>query len=130
MVRPQTPLNGLVIVSGSKSLSNRALLLAALSSGTTELTGCLVSDDTIYMAQSLRKMGVEVGELNATKITINSSGKLFAPKDDEALFVGNAGTAARFLTAAVALADGKVVVDGDEDMQKRPIMPLVDALNR
>ena len=130
IVRPQTPLNGLVIVSGSKSLSNRALLLAALSSGTTELTGCLVSDDTIYMAQSLRKMGVEVGELNATKITINSSGKLSAPKDDEALFVGNAGTAARFLTAAVALADGKVVVDGDEDMQKRPIMPLVDALNR
>ncbi|MBL1421164.1 MAG: 3-phosphoshikimate 1-carboxyvinyltransferase [Alphaproteobacteria bacterium] len=128
MVRPQNSLNGLVIVSGSKSLSNRALLLAALSSSTTELTGCLVSDDTIYMAQSLRKMGVEISELNADKIIIKSSGRLSAPS--EPLFVGNAGTAARFLTAAVALADGVVVVDGDEDMQKRPIMPLVDALNR
>ncbi|PCI87841.1 MAG: 3-phosphoshikimate 1-carboxyvinyltransferase [Hyphomicrobiales bacterium] len=128
IVRPQNSLNGLVIVSGSKSLSNRALLLAALSSGTTELTGCLVSDDTIYMAQSLRKMGVEISELNADRIVIKSSGKLSAPS--EPLFVGNAGTAARFLTAAVALADGVVVVDGDEDMQKRPIMPLVDALNR
>ena len=128
IVRPQNPLNGLVIVSGSKSLSNRALLLAALSSGTTELTGCLVSDDTIYMAQSLRKMSVEISELNANKITIKSDGKLKAPR--EPLFVGNAGTAARFLTAAVALADGVVVVNGDEDMQKRPIMPLVQALNR
>lgn len=128
IVRPQTPLNGSVTVSGSKSLSNRALLLAALSSSTTELTGCLVSDDTIYMADSLRKMGVKISKLNPDKIIIESNGKLNAPK--EPLFVGNAGTAARFLTAAVALANGTVVINGDEDMQKRPIKPLIDALNR
>lgn len=127
IVRPQTPIHGLVAVSGSKSLSNRALLLAALSAGRTELMGCLVSDDTIYMADSLRKMGVKISELNANKIIIESSGKLQAPS--EPLFVGNAGTAARFLTAAAALADGKVQITGDEDMQKRPIKPLINALN-
>lgn len=129
IVRPQNSLQGQVIVSGSKSLSNRALLLAALSAGRTELTGCLVSDDTIYMAASLRKMGVDISELNPNSIIIQSNGKLTAPLNDEPLFVGNAGTAARFLTAAIALADGKVTLTGDEDMQKRPIKPLIDALN-
>lgn len=127
IVRPTSPLQGLVPVSGSKSLSNRALLLAALSEGTTELMGCLVSDDTIYMAASLRLMGVDISELNPNKITIKSDGTLKSPT--EPLFVGNAGTAARFLTAAAALANGKVVLNGDEDMQKRPIQPLIDALN-
>ncbi|MGL1920465.1 MAG: 3-phosphoshikimate 1-carboxyvinyltransferase [Hyphomicrobiales bacterium] len=127
MVRPTSPIHGLVPVSGSKSLSNRALLLAALSNGTTELMGCLVSDDTIYMAASLRKMGVQISELNPIKITIKSEGTLKAPS--EPLFVGNAGTAARFLTAAAALATGEVVLNGDEDMQKRPIQPLINALN-
>lgn len=127
IVRPTSPIHGLVPVSGSKSLSNRALLLAALSNGTTELMGCLVSDDTIYMAASLRKMGVQISELNPIKITIKSEGTLKAPT--EPLFVGNAGTAARFLTAAAALATGQVVLNGDEDMQKRPIQPLINALN-
>ncbi|MCJ8324660.1 MAG: 3-phosphoshikimate 1-carboxyvinyltransferase [Hyphomicrobiales bacterium] len=127
IVRPSQSLNGLVTISGSKSLSNRALLLAALSNGTTELSGCLVSDDTIYMAAALRKMGVKISQLNADKITIQSNGKLSAP--NEPLYVGNAGTAARFLTAAASLANGKVVINGDEDMQKRPIKPLIDALN-
>lgn len=127
IVRPKNSLHGLVNIPGSKSLSNRALLLAALSVGRTELMGCLVSDDTVYMAASLRKMGVEISELNPNSIIIESTGLLSAPL--EALFVGNAGTAARFLTAAAALVNGVVNITGDEDMQKRPILPLINALN-
>jgi 3-phosphoshikimate 1-carboxyvinyltransferase len=102
------------------------LLLAALAKGTSRLTGALKSKDTVLMAQALRQMGVTVEEPDATSFLVTSSGKLTAP--EAPLFLGNAGTATRFLTAAVATIDGTVVVDGDEDMRLRPIKPLVDAL--
>ena len=73
-------------------------------------------------------MGVEVGEPDATTFVVRATGRLRAPAAP--LFLGNAGTATRFLTAAVALAEGEVVVDGDEHMRRRPIAPLVEALGR
>ena len=79
------------------------------------------------MARALREMGVTVDEPDATSFTVTSTGRLSAPAAP--LFLGNAGTATRFLTAAVATIDGTVVVDGDDDMRLRPIKPLVDALN-
>lgn len=97
-----------------------------MAKGTSRLTGALKSKDTVLMAQALRQMGVTVEEPDATSFLVTSSGKLTAP--DAPLFLGNAGTATRFLTAAVATIDGTVVVDGDEDMRLRPIKALVDAL--
>ncbi|MEM9964047.1 MAG: hypothetical protein AAGC58_01735, partial [Asticcacaulis sp.] len=110
------PLTGQVILPGSKSLTNRALLIAALAAGESRLNGVLSSDDTLYMAAALREMGVEITNHDATTLMVRASGKLKAP--DKPLFLGNAGTATRFLTAAVVLADGEVVVDGDEHMRK------------
>lgn len=120
-------LHGSVAVPGSKSLTNRALLLAALSEGETRLTGCLVSKDSELMAQALRDFGVEVTQVNPVEVIVKSTGRLLAPKDE--IFVGNAGTTARFLTAAACLSDGLTILNGDEDMQRRPIQPLITALN-
>ncbi|MDE0590607.1 3-phosphoshikimate 1-carboxyvinyltransferase [Halocynthiibacter sp. C4] len=120
-------LEGVAQVPGSKSITNRALLLAALSKGETTLSGCLVSHDTLLMAEALRQFGVEVSEVNPESVTVKSDGTLKPPAAP--IFVGNAGTTARFLTAAACLADGTTVIDGDEDMQRRPIQPLITALN-
>ncbi|WP_430306535.1 3-phosphoshikimate 1-carboxyvinyltransferase [Rhizobium sp. 0TCS1.26] len=126
-IRPVTePLQGRVSPPGSKSITNRALLLAGLARGTSLLTGALKSDDTRYMAQALRAMGVTVDEPDATTFVVTGTGELKAPA--EPLFLGNAGTATRFLTAAVALGRGRYVVAGDQHMRKRPILPLVEAL--
>ncbi|ODS58865.1 MAG: 3-phosphoshikimate 1-carboxyvinyltransferase [Agrobacterium sp. SCN 61-19] len=123
---PAHALTGKVSPPGSKSITNRALLLAGLAKGTSRLTGALKSDDTRYMAEALRQMGVIVEEPDATTFVVTSTGELKSPA--EALFLGNAGTATRFLTAALALGKGRYVVDGDEHMRKRPIKPLVEAL--
>lgn len=119
-------LNGRVTPPGSKSITNRALLLAALAKGTSRLTGALKSLDTKLMAGALRAMGVTVEEPDDTTFIVTSSGRLAPPA--EPLFLGNAGTAMRFLSAAVTLVEGAVVVDGDAHMRKRPIGPLVEAL--
>lgn len=124
---PHRPLVGRVSPPGSKSITNRALLLAAMAEGTSRLTGALKSKDTVLMARALREMGVTVEEPDATSFLVTGTGRLQAPSAP--LFLGNAGTATRFLTAAVATVEGTVVVDGDEDMRLRPIRPLVEALN-
>jgi 3-phosphoshikimate 1-carboxyvinyltransferase len=120
------PLVGRATPPGSKSITNRALLLAGLSHGTSRLTGALKSLDTELMAKALVAMGVTVEEPDATSFVVTGQGRLKAPSAP--LYLGNAGTATRFLTAAVATADGTVIVDGDEQMRKRPIGPLVTAL--
>ncbi|MHA6690528.1 3-phosphoshikimate 1-carboxyvinyltransferase [Devosia sp. A449] len=126
IVPPNRPLVGRVSPPGSKSITNRALLLAALANGTSRLTGALKSKDTVLMAAALRQMGVTIDEPDATRFVVTSTGRLQRP--DGLLFLGNAGTATRFLTAAVATVDGEVIVDGDDEMKLRPIGPLVTAL--
>lgn len=123
---PGHPLSGKVEPPGSKSITNRALLLAGLAKGKSHLSGALKSDDTLYMAEALREMGVKVTEPDATTFVVEGTGVLQQP--EKPLFLGNAGTATRFLTAAGALVDGAVIIDGDEHMRKRPILPLVQAL--
>ena len=125
---PSQALRGRVTPPGSKSITNRALLVAALAKGVSRLDGALKSDDTRYMAQALRAMGVVIEEPGETSFVVTGTGRLSPPAAP--LFLGNAGTATRFLTAAAALVDGRVVVDGDEHMRKRPIAPLVEALRR
>lgn len=127
LVNPvRRPLCGRAVPPGSKSITNRALLLAALASGRSRLTGALKSDDTALMAAALRGMGVSIAEPDDTSFVVASNGRLAAPAGP--LSLGNAGTATRFLTAAAALVDGTVVVDGDAHMRRRPIAPLVQAL--
>ncbi|WP_174299427.1 3-phosphoshikimate 1-carboxyvinyltransferase [Caulobacter sp. S45] len=124
---PGRALIGQVKLPGSKSITNRALLLAGLARGSSRLTGALKSDDTRYMAQALRAMGVTVDEPDATTFEVTGRGGLLAPTGP--LFLGNAGTATRFLTAAAALTEGEVVIDGDSHMRRRPIGPLLQALD-
>jgi len=122
------PLRGSVVLPGSKSITNRALLLAALATGTSRLSGALKSDDTAVMATALRGMGVSVAEPDETSFIVTGAGRLTAPAGPLALC--NAGTATRFLTAAAATVAGEVVIDGDAHMRKRPIEPLVAALRQ
>lgn len=126
VIPPGFALKGQVSPPGSKSITNRALLLAGLAKGTSHLTGALKSDDTRHMSNALRAMGVVVEEPDDTTFVVTGQGQLQVPS--EPLFLGNAGTAVRFLTAAVATVNGSVVLDGDAYMQKRPIGPLLDAL--
>ena len=126
IIPPSRPLSGRVTPPGSKSITNRVLLLAGLAQGTSHLTGALKSKDTALMAAALRHMGVTIDEPDATGFDVISDGTLRPPV--EPLMLGNAGTATRFLTAAAALVKGTVVIDGDEQMRQRPIGPLVTAL--
>jgi 3-phosphoshikimate 1-carboxyvinyltransferase len=123
------PLRGDVALPGSKSITNRALMLAALCDHTVTLTGALFSEDTHLMSEALRKLGFGVHE-NAAKNEIRIEGRGGAiPAEHADLFVGLAGTAARFLTALCAAAPrGVFRLDGVPQMRKRPMKPLLDAL--
>ncbi|MGD1030621.1 MAG: 3-phosphoshikimate 1-carboxyvinyltransferase [Opitutaceae bacterium] len=123
------PVRGEAAVPGSKSITNRAMLLAALGDGPTVLTGALFSDDTRIMADGLRRLGFEVGEDPARgEIRIVGRGGAIPARAAE-LHVGLAGTAARFLTALCAASEkGVYRLDGIPQMRKRPMRGLVEAL--
>lgn len=110
VVPPRHALRGKVVPPGSKSNTNRALLLAALAKGASRLTGALKSDDTAFMAAALRGMGVLVEEPDETGFIVTGTGRLAAP--NWPLAPGNAGAATRFLTAAAAIVEGEVVLTG------------------
>ncbi len=123
------PLHASVFLPGSKSITNRALLLAALADGESLLRAPLHSDDTLYMAQALRDLGVTVEETPERDFRVTGSGGVFrAPR--KPLFIGNSGTTVRFLTAACCLAPrgADITVDGVARMRERPISDLVGAL--
>lgn len=120
------PLAACVRVPGSKSLTNRALLVAALARGTSRLRGALESDDTEVMLRALARLGCAVDARGDVWHVEGRDGHLAKPA--ETLDTGNSGTTARFLTAAATLADGPVRIDGDARMRERPISDLVDAL--
>lgn len=126
---PIANVSGEVNLPGSKSLSNRALLLAALASGTTRLDNLLKSDDTLRMVAALRQLGVTI-DLSGDWRTgdVHGNGGLFAPPAKTDFFVGNAGTAIRPLTAVLAMIPGTWTIDGDKYMHERPIGHLADAL--
>ena len=120
---------GTVRVPGSKSLSNRLLLLAAVASGETTLTHLLDSDDIQRMRDALAALGVETESREAGLWVRGAGGRLRAPSADPLhLHLGNAGTAMRPLTALLAHGEGTFILDGDPRMRERPLGPLVDAL--
>jgi len=125
---PIARVNGTVVLPGSKSISNRILLLAALAQGTTEVKGLLASDDTQRMLEALQQLGVNWQQHGDTRdFSVPGIGGLFPVKQAD-LFLGNAGTAFRPLTAALALAGGTYQMSGVPRMHERPIGDLVDAL--
>ena len=124
------PLHATVRVPGSKSLTNRALLVASLARGTTQLQNALFSDDSCYLAVALQTLGFDIRLDEAShEMTVTGLGGNI-PVDKAKLFVGNAGTAARFLTAFLTLGHGEYLLDGDSRMRERPIQDLIDALNQ
>mmetsp|Transcript_17018 Transcript_17018/g.32393 ORF Transcript_17018/g.32393 Transcript_17018/m.32393 type:complete len:491 (+) Transcript_17018:41-1513(+) len=134
-VTPISTLSGTVTLPGSKSLSNRCLLLAALSDGSTKVENLLDSDDIRYMLQALDALGVPVERDadDATAVTVaGQAGPIDSPTPDETLelFLGNAGTAMRPLAAALCMGRGKFVLDGVPRMRERPIADLVDGLKQ
>jgi 3-phosphoshikimate 1-carboxyvinyltransferase len=117
---------GTVRLPGSKSISNRVLLLASLAEGETDVTGLLDAEDTRVMREALARLGVALTE-HAKGIKVRGVGGTFRTKKAD-LFLGNAGTALRPLTAALALSSGEYFVSGVARMHERPIADLVDAL--
>ena len=116
-------------IPGSKSLTNRAYILAALAEGTSILEGILQSDDTIYMRQALEKLGIGFTDISETSVAIQGGASRLQPSEED-LFIGNSGTSVRFLSALAALIPGTTTLRGDEHMAKRPIADLVEALTQ
>lgn len=130
-LQPIELFSGTINLPGSKSVSNRALLLAALSKGTTRLTNLLDSDDVRYMLDALTALGVHY-QLSDDKTICDITGVagFFTVDKPLELYLGNAGTAMRPLAAALCLGDNNIVLTGEPRMKERPIKHLVDALRQ
>lgn len=124
---------GTLRVPGSKSISNRALLLAALADGETRIHHLLASDDTRHMGKALQGLGIDIAfSENDSEAIVKGIGKTFAkesfPNKTGEFFLGNAGTAMRSLTAALCLGEGEYTLTGEPRMYERPIKDLITAL--
>lgn len=125
-----SPISGTIAVPGSKSITNRALLLAALAEGVTTLTNALFSDDTQRMMDCLRVLGFDVQDSpEREEIRVQGRGGDIPASEGE-LFVGNSGTTTRFIVPAMALGQGEFLVDGVARMRERPIGDLIRALQQ
>ncbi|OGQ97489.1 MAG: 3-phosphoshikimate 1-carboxyvinyltransferase [Deltaproteobacteria bacterium RIFOXYD12_FULL_57_12] len=125
-IRPCAKINAVIEVPGSKSLTQRALIAAALADGTSELVGPLASEDTRYTAAALRAFGIAINESGNRWQVNGTGGRILAPAQD--IFLGNNGTATRFLTSVAALGHGTFRITGERRMEERPIRPLMEAL--
>ena len=122
------PVDWTVEVPGSKSMTNRALLMAALSEGVVKLDGVLFSDDSRHFLESLVSLGftVDINEQEKTVTVLGCGGNI--PKKQAVINVGSAGTAARFLTAMLGFSDGEYTIEASEQMKKRPMQELFSLL--
>ena len=127
MIRPEVP--------GSKSITNRALLLAAMADGESLIRGCLSSEDAKVFLEALETLGFEIGKTPSagSRLVKNEDVKILGrggeiPVKAAEVYVGSAGTAARFLVAMLAFSDGCYTVHSSEQMKKRPMAPLIEAL--
>jgi len=130
-LNPINKINGEVFLPGSRSLSNRALLLAALANGETKITNLLVSDDINHMLNALKSLGIQYSLSDCgTECTVVGNNGFFSTNAPLELYLGNAGTAMRPLCAALAASDGEFILTGEPRMKERPIGHLVDALSQ
>jgi 3-phosphoshikimate 1-carboxyvinyltransferase len=129
-IAPTGPLKATIRPPGSKSITNRALVCAALAEGESILSGALDSEDTRVMIEALRRLGIAIEHdpANATVGVVGCGGRL--PVDRADLYVANSGTTVRFLTAMLALGHGAYRLDGTPRMRERPIFDLLDALQQ
>lgn len=130
-LQPIARVDGTINLPGSKSVSNRALLLAALANGTTVLTNLLDSDDVRHMLNALKALGVQYAlSDDRTRCEVTGNGGALHSAEALKLFLGNAGTAMRPLAAALCLGSNDIVLTGEPRMKERPIGHLVDALRQ
>ncbi|HBH28708.1 MAG: 3-phosphoshikimate 1-carboxyvinyltransferase [Desulfofustis sp. PB-SRB1] len=125
-IKPITTLNAELAVPGSKSITQRALIIAALADGVSTLIDPLSSEDTILTSEALHQLGIQIDRQDDRWRVHGRGGRLTTPDDD--IYLGNNGTATRFLTSVVSLCQGECIIDGDSRMRQRPIGPLVEAL--
>ncbi len=125
-IAPVGSVNARIRVPGSKSMTNRSLICAALAQGESTIRNASDSDDTALLANGLNQLGVLVRKRDDALIVHGTGGKLYAPKFP--IPVGNAGTTLRFLISLTSLAQGRVVLEGSSRMSERPISDLLDAL--
>ncbi|WP_170006127.1 3-phosphoshikimate 1-carboxyvinyltransferase [Bacillus fonticola] len=124
---PQQAIDGEIRIPGSKSFTNRALIMAGLASGTTVLSGILRSDDSYWCIDALNKLGIQT-EVNGDEVTVHGAGSMW-PNEQAELYIGAAGTIARFLPGALAVGKkGDWVLEASKRMSERPVRPLIDAL--
>ena len=121
---------GSVVLPGSKSLSNRILLLSMLAEGKTEIQNLLDSDDVRRMVEGLETLGIQLEENRAENLITVSGTSGIIPVKEATLMLGNAGTAIRPLTAAMTLGHGRFVLDGVQRMRERPIIDLINGLSQ
>lgn len=127
-IKPLAHVDAVIEVPGSKSITQRALVVAALARGESVLSGPLTSEDTRYTAKALKKMGVKIRDSSAKRWKITGcSGRIMPPR--RKIFLGNNGTATRFLTSVAALGNGVFTITGEPRMEERPIGPLITALS-
>lgn len=122
------PIEATVRVPGSKSITNRALLISAFCDGRSYLNNALFSDDTKVFIDSLEKLGIKT-RIKGNDIRVDGEGGNI-PNKNAGIYVGSAGTAARFLTAALAFSEGTYHIEASDQMKRRPMKPLFEALNR
>ncbi len=123
---PRQKITAMVQVPGSKSITQRALIVAALAEGESRLHGPLASEDTRYTIKALRAMGVKVQDKEPDWLVTGCGGRVMPPRRE--LYLGNNGTATRFLTSVAALGHGVFTINGSKRMTERPIQPLLEAL--
>ena len=127
---PIQKISGSVVLPGSKSLSNRILLLSMLAEGKTEIQNLLDSDDVRRMVEALETLGIQFEEKRAENLITVSGTSGIIPVKEATLMLGNAGTAIRPLTAAMTLGHGRFVLDGVQRMRERPIIDLINGLSQ
>ncbi|MFZ3252953.1 MAG: 3-phosphoshikimate 1-carboxyvinyltransferase [Syntrophales bacterium] len=125
-IKPLKNLDATVRLPGSKSYTQRAMVIAALAQGESTLRNVLVAEDTLYLKEALRALGAEIKENGDILIIQGTEGHIKCP--EQVLFLGNNGTALRFLTTVAALGSGRFVLTGEPRLCERPVQPLLDAL--
>lgn len=128
VIQKASPVDATVTAPSSKSYSVRALLLAAMSEGTTTVVNCLDADDTRYALEALKTIGFDIG--GSIQREVHVGPRISMSAGEVPIFVGNAGTAMRFLTGWLAFTPGRFQLDGEERMRQRPIGDLVDVLRQ
>ncbi|MHB8788839.1 MAG: 3-phosphoshikimate 1-carboxyvinyltransferase [Desulfobulbaceae bacterium] len=126
-ITPIRNLDATVEVPGSKSITQRALIAAALAEGDSVLIGPLASEDTSYTMTALRAMGIAIDDSDPGRWLVRGTGGVIREPEQD-IFLGNNGTATRFLTSVAALGHGRFRITGDKRMEERPIAPLMEAL--